>query len=257
MIGRWSVELDSIMNAVDHSRPKTTVEAIFELGKKFDEQTAAKLLSDFPALRRHVPTATRLYHDYVVSNEQLDAARMLSRAADGFPADDNTASPFSQAAYDRVNAIFDHIDFARCQKFVMVGCGQMPYTALQVHAQTEVAAVLGIDISPTAIESVRSLAERLSLRRLGAELVSGADYDFHGADAIYVANMVSPKNPVMSRIADTAPENVQVVMREPYSLGILWNECGEDTLDPRLEVCLRGPGSVYLARDVVLRRRGN
>jgi hypothetical protein len=67
--------------------------------------------------------------------------------------------------------------------------------------------------------------------------------------------MVSPKAAVVSRIADTAPDEVQIVLWEPYSLGRLWAESAERTLDPRLEITGRTSISRNMTRDVFVRRR--
>lgn len=81
--------------------------------------------------------------------------------------------------------------------------------------------------------------------------------------------MVTSKSAILSRIADTAPENVQVIVNEPYSLGVLWEEPVEPNLDPRFEVFARGKdwyadrspaigqgiGRVALSHDIYLRRK--
>ena len=54
----------------------------------------------------------------------------------------------------------------------------------------------------------------------------------------------------MQRAIATAGPGVQVVLREPYSLGRLWAERAESRFDAPLQVCHRGPGSRYLSRDV-------
>jgi hypothetical protein len=88
------------------------------------------------------------------------------------------------------------------------------------------------------------------------ELCDGRAYDFSRAQVIFVANMVSPKAAVLSRIADTAAEGVQVVVREPYSLGRLLTESVEDSLDSRLEITGKGHGwRGNLSLDLYLRRR--
>ena len=67
-----------------------------------------------------------------------------------------------------------------------------------------------------------------------AELTDGRDFDFTDSRIVFVAKMTTPKGAVLSRIADTAPQDVRIVVREPLSLGRLWAESAEQTLDPRL-----------------------
>jgi hypothetical protein len=136
----------------------------------------------------------------------------------------------------------------------MVGCGWRPVTVFRIHDTTSVPEIVGLDIAPDAIDTANALAVKLGYKRMRAELGDGCEYDYSQAQIIYVSSMVSPKAKVIARIADTAPEDVQIILWEPYSLGRLWVESTERTLDPRLEVT--GYGSVaWLARDVFVRRR--
>ena len=67
--------------------------------------------------------------------------------------------------------------------------------------------------------------------------------------------MISAKAAVLTRIAESAPADVLVVVREPYSLRRLWSESGERSLDPRLEIVGKGSTNRTLSRDVYLKRR--
>ena len=68
-------------------------------------------------------------------------------------------------------------------------------------------------------------------------------------------SMVRPKAATVTRILDTAPEEVQIVIREPVGFGRLWNESAEWGLDPRLEVAGYGPAGRTLSRNLFVRRR--
>jgi hypothetical protein len=139
---------------------------------------------------------------------------------------------------------------------VMVGCGGRPFTMFRIHDQTAVPEIIGLDIVPEAVETANRLAAKLGYERMRAELCDGCEYDYSEAQVVYVASMVSPKAAVVSRIAETAPENVQIVLWEPVSLGRLWAENAERTLDQRLEVTGRTSIWRNLTRDVFVRRRG-
>ena len=56
---------------------------------------------------------------------------------------------------------------------------------------------------------------------------------------------------------DTAPDHVRIVLRDPYSLGLLWAEEGCVALDPRVSIVARGAGSRFLSRDLFLARRSS
>lgn len=146
---------------------------------------------------------------------------------------------------------------ANAGRLVMVGCGPNPSTILHAYDKVRIPEIVGLDTLPFAIETTRLLIERLRLTGVQAELCDGRAFDYSGAEVVFIANMMSPKAAVLSRIADTAPANVQVVLRDPYSFGRLWAERGQEDLDPRLEVVATGWPSdgVALSRDLFIRRR--
>ena len=162
----------------------------------------------------------------------------------------------SKDAYRCLDEVFDHVDFRNCRRAVMVGCGGRPFTMFRIHDQTAVPEIVGLDIVPEAVDTANKLAAELGYGRMHAELCDGCDYDYSNAQMVYVASMVSPKAAVVARIADTASDDVQIVLWEPYSLGRLWAESAERTLDPRLEVTGRTSVSRNMTRDVFVRRRG-
>jgi hypothetical protein len=120
---------------------------------------------------------------------------------------------------------------------------------------TAVPQIVGLDVIPEAVEMANALAAKLGYGRMHAELCDGLDYDYGGAGIVYVASMVTPKAAVVSRIADTAPEHVRIILWEPYSLGRLWAEAAEPDLDPRLEVTGRSSIWRNMTRDVFVQRR--
>ena len=150
--------------------------------------------------------------------------------------------------------MFDVIDFRSGTQFVMVGCGPLPMTLYHVHDRTDVAELVAIDVDVDAIETVNATARRFGLHRVSANVVSGERFDYARADVIYVANLVRPKASVLERIADTAPRDAAIVLREPYSLGRLLTERGTDHLDQRLKVASVSPPELsHFSRHVFLR----
>jgi hypothetical protein len=157
--------------------------------------------------------------------------------------------------YDRVGSMFQNIDFSNCSRLVMVGCGPSPVSIFQVHDRTEIPDIIAIDIAPEAIKRVRALIEHFGLSRVRAEVCDGREFDYRDAGIVFVANMVSPKAAVVSRIADTAPAAAQIVVRDPYGLGLLWADSAERALDSRIEIIGRGHPGLSLSRDVYMKRR--
>ena len=137
----------------------------------------------------------------------------------------------------------------------MVGCGPSPVTIFQVHDRTEIPDILALDVAPYAIERVRALIEHFGLSRMRAEVCDGREFDYGSAEIVLVANMVSPKAAVVSRIADTVPLAAQIAVRDPCGLGVLWADSASQTLDPRLEVIGKGHPGLSLSRDVYIKRR--
>ena len=164
-------------------------------------------------------------------------------------------APTSFVDYNRSDDMFEKLNFRDCRLLAMVGCGRIPFTIFNVHDKTKIPEIIGLDILPEAINTASRLVSRLGYGRVRFELRDGRSYDYGQTQIVYVAAIVSPKSAVMSRIADTAPDDVQIVVREPFSLARLWLESIEHSLDPRLEITSMGPKSPTMNRDVYLRRR--
>jgi len=252
---RWTADLETLLTSEAHRDAIDLIRAITDLSQAMGDETAEALLDRRRDLFDYRPSLTRRYREYIVDMERTEAQRLLQRTWRGPVSFADVAGEAALTAYHRVRDMFDRVDFRSCRRFVMVGCGQLPVTVFHVHDRTDVPELVALDILSEAIGTVEELVERMGLTRVTAELRDGVSHDFSRAQVVYVANMVSPKRAILSRIADTAPGDVQIIVREPYALGRLWAEAGELDLDPRLEITGRGGGSRYLSRDVFLRRR--
>jgi hypothetical protein len=202
-----------------------------------------------------VPALTRAFYQRVVRKEVAESARLLQQVRGGSVSFTDVASSVVLRTYHRVREMFERIDFRACGRFVMVGCGRVPVTMFHVHDRTEVTDIIGLDIVPDAVATAREIAARFGYSRVRVELCEGQAYDYRDAQIVFITNMISSKAAVLSRIAETAPPEVRIIVREPYSLRRLWSESGERSLDPRLEVIGRGTAHPTLSRDVYLKRR--
>lgn len=231
------------------------VDALVEIGKEMGPTDGARFISHHPHLLGFRGAAGAHYENLILQAEQAEAETLLAaEAGDSFDFTDLTGV-FGKRIYDRVSDMFDHVDFSGCRRFVLVGCGALPATMFHVHDMTDVPEILGLDTRAQAIEALKRITRRFGLTRIRPVLGNGGEFDFQGSGVVYVANMVSPKRQVLERIVATAPENVQIILRDPYSLGRLLTELGTERLDPRLEVVGEGtPEPAYLSRDVFLRR---
>lgn len=226
--------------------------------------TGEALLATHPEFLTYSPLLTKIFGTMVHTQDLAEVRQLLAQALDGPVGFGDVASKqttigvmSTKEAYTRLDPVFDRIDLADCRSAVMVGCGARPFTMFRMHDETEAAEIIGLDIVPEAMDSANILAARLGYDRMRAELCDGRAYDYAKARFIYVASMVTPKAAVVSRIADTAPDDVQIVIWEPWSLGRLWAESVEETIDPRLVVTDRTDVYRNMTRDIFVRRRGH
>ena len=251
----WQLALERILDAPTERDFLELIKQVGDFAAEIGLDNGDALLEACPELLHYRPAIGREFRETIVGREIAEANRIL--AADIAPPVSfrAVAGPISAGMYDRLGDIFANVDFSSCSRIVMVGCGWRPITIFRLHDQTAVPEIIGLDIVPDAVKTATALAAKLGYDRMRAELYDGSLYDYAGVQRVYVASMVSPKLAVISRILDTAPGDVQIVLWEPVSLGRLWVESAERHLDPRLEVTGRGAIS-WLARDVFVRRRG-
>lgn len=258
----WREDLERLLQGSRDRAPTEVINSIRDLGIAMGHDTGEALLDTHPEFFAYQAALTRVFAQMVHAQDVAEIRQMLDQDMKGPTSFGQIAAGktdigvlSSKDAYKRLDEVFDHVDFNDCRRAVMVGCGGRPFTMFRIHDQTTVPEIVGLDIVPEAVETANRLAAKLGYSRLRAELRDGCDYDYSGAQVVYVASMVSPKAAVVSRIADTAPDDVQIVLWEPYSLGRLWAESAERTLDPRLEITGRTSISRNMTRDVFVRRR--
>jgi hypothetical protein len=259
----WKDRLERILGSLQGHNPTELINAIRDLGIAMGHDAGEGLLDAHPELFSYRPALTAAFGKMVQAQDTAEIRQMLDQDLDGPASFGRIAAGktsigvlSSKDAYNRLDEVFDHVDFDNCRRAVMVGCGGRPFTMFRIHDQTTVPEIIGLDIVPEAVETANRLTAKLGYMRMRAELCDGCDYDYGDAQVVYVASMVSPKAAVVSRIADTAPDTVQIVLWEPVSLGRLWAENAEGTLDPRLEVTGRTSISRNMTRDVFVARRG-
>ena len=258
----WKNDLERLLLSSQERTPTEVINRIRDLGIAMGHETGEALLDNHPEFFAYQTALTRTFAEMVHAQDIAEIARMLSDDLHGAatfgqiaPEKTNIGVLSSKDAYRRLDEVFDHADFSDCSRAVMVGCGGRPFTMFRIHDQTAVPEIIGLDIVPEAVESANRLAGKLGYTRMRAELCDGRDYDYGEAGIVYVASMVSPKAAVVSRIADTAPDDVQIILWEPCSLARLWSQSAERELDPRLEITGRTRISRNMTRDVFVRRR--
>lgn len=252
---QWKEKLERLIGSLPTRDPDDFFKEICDLGVGIGDDAGEALLDDNPDLFEHAPALRRAYYQRVTNNDIAETQRLLQREWDGPTHFKDVAGAPRLVDYNRSLDMFEHLDFSNCRCLVSVGCGRVPFTVFHVHEKTTIPEIIGLDILPEAIEAADALAARLGYGRMRTELRDGRSYDYSKAQIVYIAGMVSPKSAVLSRIIGTAPDDVEIVVREPYSLARLWLESIEHSLDPRLEVFGTGRGHWSLNRDVYLKRR--
>jgi hypothetical protein len=248
-------DLENLLASSANRDPVELIEEIARIARAIGEDASDALLASNPELLKYAPALTQANRQRVQKQETEETERMLQLRLNGPVVLGPLLGKTGRRDYDRVSDMFQNIDFNNCSRLVMVGCGPSPVSIFQVHDRTEIPDILAIDVAPDAIDKVRALIEHFGLSRIRAEVCDGREFDYRSAGIVFVANMVSPKAAVVSQIADTSPIAVQIAVRDPYGLGLLWAESAERALDPRLKVVGKGHPGLSLSRDVYIKRR--
>ncbi len=235
----WRQELEFLLDAEEEIGQR--IRNIGALAARIGFDNGDVLLDRFPHLFDHRPTLAAEFRDFIVWQEIEESRRLLKSDLAGATRYRDVVSDNAKRAYDHLTDDFASVHVGHCRKAVMVGCGWRPTSAFHILGETETPEIVAIDNVQVAVDAATALAQRLRAERLHIELQDGLTYDYGGAQLIYVASMVSPKSAIVSRIAETAPENALIVLWEPASLGRLWVESGLRPLDSRLKVVGRAP----------------
>lgn len=252
----WWGRLEPILASSEGRDADELITEICDLGAEIGNDAGEALLEAHPELFEYKPTLIKVFEQMVIEKDAVMAKLWLDREFDGPVSYLDVADDYAKSVYKRPSATFDHVNFRECARAVMIGCGPNPFTIVHIHDMTEVPEIIGLDIVPEAVATTNALADKLGYDRMRAELCDGCDYDFSEAQVIYVASMLARKAAVLSRIIATAPDNVQIVVREPCSIGRLWSESVVHSIDERMEIFNYGPVSRTLTRDVFMRRQG-
>jgi hypothetical protein len=250
---RYPEEVNLALSQGRDSDAEGAIATLVALAEKLGDTESERLARSLLGLREEF---TAFYYRWILVVEAAEARAALSSQLPRGGNYRDIANAEGAAIYDRVIDLFQHARFQDCRRFVLVGAGELPITALHVHDRTDVPHIECIDVRPNAAERVNDFSHWLGTNRLHGVCRDGLLHDYSHADIVYVANMVASKADVLARILQTAPANVQIILRDPYSFGLLWADEGAATLDPRLEIYARGRGSRFLSRDLFLRRAG-
>jgi hypothetical protein len=252
----WRDELAALMDIIETKDPKAAINEIVDLSARVSEEEAGAFFRDEGVAAHYAVVAKRVYSEYILQMENAALDNILAMDVRSGMQFGQVADPEAKMAFDRVADIFDRLTLTPDMRFVMVGCGQLPVTAIHVLERAGCEDVVCMDVVERAITASEKLKAVFGWPALNPLHCDGSVFDFGAADVIYIANMVRPKARVIEQVAHTAPPGCQIVLREPYGLGQLWAERGEANLPDCFSVASYGDGSRYLSRDVFLSWRG-
>jgi hypothetical protein len=145
------------------------------------------------------------------------------------------------------------LDFRDCKNVVMVGSGSFPITLLWLRENFPMLRCVGLDIDPDCVNMATELVTALGVNNIHFETIDGRDYDYSGADFVYVANYVVPKRAVLEQIARNGSVR-WVLVREPTRGGELLAEAVRFDLPSVFIAEAAGAESGIMMYDLLLRR---
>jgi hypothetical protein len=237
---------------VHNKTPEEIIASVVALSNQASDQFWENMLENRSDLKHLQDHFAKIYYDYILAME-INEVDMLSRADTGQDKRfTSVASPAAITSYERVEDVFSELSLEESQTFVVVGGGHLPVTAIHAIEKVGIKQSICLDISEQTVESVNYLKDKFSWNQLEGICCDGCDYDYSDADVVYIANMVKPKRDVLNRVIDTVKSGTPIIVREPYSLGMLWTDTMGYPVPDALCLKTIGPGSVYLSRDVFL-----
>ena len=204
------------------------------------------------------PFFSECQRSYLALREQEEVRRILEVPVSGgdplrtlFPCD------FGKKAYERVQDLASFHDFSRCRRALMAGAGALPSTLFWLYDQYPEIESIGLDVDPACVALASRAVDRLGLDGVQLVEADAREFDYGGADFVFVANQVSPKRAVLERIAATADLGTSVVIRDPTPLGVLLAESASADLPGQFSIVSRGDASkAFLSLDVFLHLGG-
>lgn len=127
-------------------------------------------------------------------------------------------------SYERMANTLRLANHSRCNKYVMVGIGRVPFSLFYLHDFTGIPEMIGIDNAPEAIERCQQVLELYNLSRIRVQCEDGRYYNYSDADIVYVACFARPKKEVLDQIARTAKRDCQIIVQVPEFTGSLLND---------------------------------
>ncbi|HEB37223.1 MAG TPA: class I SAM-dependent methyltransferase [Thermoplasmatales archaeon] len=106
------------------------------------------------------------------------------------------------------------VRISRDDRFIQIGCGSIPYTALII-AELTGASVTGIDIDPVAVKNAQIYVKnnKRTPIRINIEEGDGAEYNLSNFDVIMISLGVNNIEGVFANITKSAKKDARIIFR--------------------------------------------
>jgi hypothetical protein len=242
---------------VPGSSPWRQMEALLRLMAEISPAHWIELVRGDDTLISHRAWLAPAYGSYVFAQERTAVAALLAENPGTTRFHPGALPPWGRRAYDRVQDLFERTDLRSCRRLVMVGSGPLPVTLLHILERTPIPSLVAVDASSVAIAAFEDLRRRFGWTRAEGVCCNGLEFDYRGTDAVYLANLVSPKQAILKRMANLLPPGATVILRDPVGAGELLAEPGASAIPEEMTVLGAGNEDAYfLSRHVYLKKRG-
>jgi hypothetical protein len=214
------------------------VRELLEFARTFADEDALAALGaeEITAYREAFAPAALAF---TLAEERREARALLCRSAGADGTVGQLLGENRWGAYGGMARALELFDSAGWTRLAMVGCGLFPDSLFCLHDRTGVPELHGFDRDPEAVAIAGELVARLGLDRITLDRADAAELDYGAYDAICCSAFAAPRNPILARIAMTAPAGAAVLLREPVSIGTILFEASPTELPDGLEVRAR------------------
>lgn len=205
---------------------------------------------------KHGPFFSSLEHYYTRAVEVAEAfsiiTKQLSKKLSFLELFDND---ISKESYLQTNREMQMLDFKKCKKMVIVGCGCLPETMLYIYENTPIKEIIGVDNHQEAIYIAGEMIRNQGLTDIHLLHENSVNYDYKDADIVLISNMMAGKKKILDRIVNTSQDNIQILVRTPILLGHMFYDNAIEDLNKRLAIIKSKKVSDYFLENTVLLRK--
>jgi hypothetical protein len=139
--------------------------------------------------------------------------------------------------YDKKIAEFSSLDFSGSKTMVIIGSGPLPKSIIFLAENTKLEKIIGLDNNQEAVFMSGEIISSLGLRKVNLFHKNTIKFNYKDADIIYITGIISQKNKILDRIAETGKDSVQILVDTPRLLSkLLYESVDENSIHPLLKI---------------------